>query len=272
MVKNSISKLLKTIAMIATAGLAGIILYGCGNQQTPASENSQPTNELVEEESVSETVEETKEDTSANIDFNKLKENNPDIWGWLTVPGTSIDGPLLQSFDEPDKYKTKNAEGISDSKGEAYIEIYNMPDMCDFNTVIHGSEELFGDLVNYENPDFFEDNYEFYIDLPENALTYTIWAVYRRENNDLFDAYSFADAVGAREFLDDVYNEKIMGKQIREGWDDVDEYKFLTTLTIDTDEGQQLVVIGALTNDAAGTINREVIEYLDLGPILLEEE
>ena len=107
MAKTSISRLFKTIVMIATAGLAGIILYGCGNQQTPASENPQPTNEIIEEESVSETVEETKEDKSANIDFDKLKENNPDIWGWLTVPGTSIDVPLLQSFDEPDKYKTK---------------------------------------------------------------------------------------------------------------------------------------------------------------------
>ena len=271
MVKTSISRLFKTIVMIATAGLSCIIINGCGNQEAPATEEPQPTNEVVKEETISETNEATKEDKSANIDFNKLKEKNPDVWGWISVPGTSIDGPLLQSFDEPDRYKTNNADGVSDGKGEAYIEIYNMSDMCDFNTVIHGSEELFGDLVNYENPDYFEDNYEFYIYLPDNALTYTIWAVYRRENNDLFDAFSFADAVGARQFLDDVYNKKVMGKQIREGWDDVDEYKFLTTLTIDTDEGQQLVVIGALTNDAAGTINREVIEYLDLGPNLLEE-
>ena len=270
MVKNSISKLLKTIAMIATAGLAGIIINGCGIKEATATDAPKPTNEIVKEETAPETIKET-ENKSLNIDVNKLKENNSDIWGWITVPGTSIDGPLLQSYEEPDMYKVCNADKVNDGIGAAYIEIYNMPDMCDFNTVIHGSEELFKDLVDFENPDFFKDNYEFYIYLPENVLTYTIWAVYRRENNDLFDAYSFADAVGAREFLDDVYNEKVMGKQIREGWDDVDEYKFLTTLTIDTDEGQQLVVIGALTNDAAGTIDREVIEYLDLGPILLEE-
>ena len=271
MVKNSISKLLKTIAMIATAGLAGIIINGCGIKEATATDAPKPTNEIVKEETAPETIKET-ENKSLNIDVNKLKENNSDIWGWITVPGTSIDGPLLQSYEEPDMYKVCNADKVNDGIGAAYIEIYNMPDMCDFNTVIHGSEELFKDLVDFENPDFFKDNYEFYIYLPENVLTYTIWAVYRRENNDLFDAYSFADAVGAREFLDDVYNEKVMGKQIREGWNDVDEYKFLTTLTIDADEGQQLVVIGALTNDAAGTIDREVIEYLDLGPILLEEE
>ena len=271
MVKYSISKLLKTIAMIATAGLAGIIINGCGIKEATATDAPKPTNEIVKEETAPETIKET-ENKSLNIDVNKLKENNSDIWGWITVPGTSIDGPLLQSYEEPDMYKVCNADKVNDGIGAAYIEIYNMPDMCDFNTVIHGSEELFKDLVDFENPDFFKDNYEFYIYLPENVLTYTIWAVYRRENNDLFDAYSFADAVGAREFLDDIYNEKVMGKQIREGWNDVDEYKFLTTLTIDTDEGQQLVVIGALTNDAAGTIDREVIEYLDLGPILLEEE
>lgn len=271
MVKNSIYKLLKTIAMIATAGLAGIIISGCGNKEVVVDETPKPTDVIVEEESVPETVEETVNE-SLSVDVLKLQEKNSDIWGWITVPGTSIDGPLLQSYEEPDMYKTCNADKENDGIGAAYIEIYNMPDMCDFNTVIHGSEELFKDLVNFENPDFFEDNYEFYIYLPDNVLTYTIWAVYRRENKDLFDAYSFADAVGAREFLDDVYNEKVMGKQIREGWNDVDEYKFLTTLTIDTDEGQQLVVIGALTNDAAGNIDREVIEYLDLGPILLEEE
>ena len=258
--------------MAVTAGLSGVILSGCTPVEKKPAEIATPNHD---EAVITDAPEQFQEDDtdagSLEIDFKKLQADNPEIFGWLRVPGTSIDEPLLQSFDEPDRYKTHDAYLKPDSKGAAYIEIYNMDDMCDFNTIIHGSKELFGDIVNYENPEFFENNYEFYVYLPDNVLTYTIWAVYRRENIDLFESYGFADAVGSREFLDDVYNEKVIGKQIRDGWDNMDEYKFLTTLTIDTDEEQQLVVIGALTDDAAGTIHRDVVEYLDLGPNLLED-
>ena len=110
-----------------------------------------------------------------------------------------------------------------------------------------------------------------YIYLPDNQLTYAIWAVFERDNTSLIRDYSFAEAKGDREFLDYVYNGRIVGKQVREGWEDLTEYNFLVTLTIDEPgDDKQLVVIGAMTNDAAGTIDRDIVEEINIGPLLTD--
>ena len=63
-----------------------------------------------------------------------------------------------------------------------------------------------------------------------------------------------------------------MGKQIRDGWYDLDEYRFIVTLTIDDPaSNDQLVVMGALVDDAAGTIDRQVIDQLENIPYLVPE-
>ena len=65
---------------------------------------------------------------------------------------------------------------------------------------------------------------------------------------------------------------RYMGKQIRDGWYELNEYKFIVTLTIDDpSSNDQLVVMGALVDDAAGNINREVIEELEYIPNLVPE-
>ena len=198
-----------------------------------------------------------------NVDFAALQAENEDVIAWLQVPGTNIDYPVLQSWEEDDYYATRNAHKQDDKAGALYIEMANMPNMCDFNTVIHGNgtEGLFGELVNYTNPDFFGENEEFYIYLDGNVLKYEIWAAFERDNTSLIRDYDFSYIEGCKDFLNDVYNSKIMGKQIREGWEDVSEYHFLVTLTVDNpDSDKQLVVIGALVYDAAGTIDRMILE------------
>lgn len=198
-----------------------------------------------------------------NVDFAALQAENEDVIAWLQVPGTNIDYPILQSWEEDDYYATRNAHKQDDKAGALYIEMANMPNMCDFNTVIHGNgtEGLFGELVNYTNPDFFGENEEFYIYLDGNVLKYEIWAAFERDNTSLIRDYDFSYIEGCKDFLNDVYNSKIMGKQIREGWEDVSEYHFLVTLTVDNpDSDKQLVVIGALVYDAAGTIDRMILE------------
>ena len=255
---------------------------GCGKDDKP--EETEVTTEVQTEaenanaSAETDTSEVTTESGSAaqavslNVDVASLQQQNEDVVAWLNVPGTEIDAPIMQSMESSDFYMHHDSEGKDDENGAVYIDMPAMPDMSDFNTVIHGSKALFGELINYENPDYFEKNSEFYVYTPDNVLTYTVFAVFRRENNSLIREYSFVDAVEDRRFLDDVYNGKIIGKQIREGWYELNEYNFLATLTIDDpDANDQLVVIGALSNDAAGSMDRQVIEELQMGPSLLEE-
>lgn len=273
----------RLIRIIVATVLASLLLQGCGKANpesteavdSSAEQNSVAKNEtdvVTDAESQTEKLSEEGERNTAlespalemTPDIGTLQSENEDVIGWLRIPGTSIDYPILQSWEEDDYYATRNSDKKPDSKGALYIEMANMANMCDFNTVIHGStgeNGLFSELINFENPDFFEANEEFKIFIEDNELTYEIWAVLERDNSSLIRTYDFSYISGCKDFLEDVYDAKVMGKQIRSGWGDVNEYNFLVTLTADNPESEkQLIVIGALIEDKAGTIDRAVME------------
>jgi sortase B len=272
------------LAKILAASIvaAMIALSGCGKEideteVKPSQEEVQLSDQAQNTESDSNATDSTDavsaQTQSLDVDFNELQAKNPDVFAWIKIPGTNIDMPVLRSEEDDAFYVTHDADKNPSADGAAYVEMANFPEMCDFNTVIHGSKAMFSDLINFENPDYFDKNDTFYIYLPDNVLTYTIWTAYKRENNSMLRTYDFADAKGCRAFLDDVYNGRYIGKQIRDGWYDLDEYKFIVTLTIDDPaSNDQLVVMGALVNDAAGNINREVIEELEYIPDLFNGE
>lgn len=201
-----------------------------------------------------------------HVDFDALREENPDIFAWLYVPGTGIDAPILQSPVSDDYYKTHQADGQEGETGALYTEMPNMMDMCDFNTIIHGKDDKDGDLFaglhKFEDPDFFEGNEKFYIYLPDNVLTYEIFAAYYDEGSDILRRFDYTTYNGCAAHLEQIYGARDMGKNRREGWDDLTPYHFLVTLdgSIRENGERQYVVIGALVGDAAGQIDRVILD------------
>lgn len=204
----------------------------------------------------------------AEIDFNVLQGENPEIFGWLYIPDTSIDAPILQSAEGDEYYRTHNAMKELDEGGALFIEAANLSSMCDFNTVIHGrtSEDgesgLFADLYQFADPDFFDSHERMYVYLDDNVLTYEIFAAYERENTSLLRTYDFTYIAGCDQFLEDLYSIRDMSMMIRTGWDEVTPYHFLVTLTSTKgdDADRQFVVLAALIDDPAGKIDRAVLE------------
>ncbi|MCM1135940.1 MAG: class B sortase [Clostridium sp.] len=263
--------------IIISGLLAMVILSGCaGNENLPEQ------GQIKEEESAETVVNsaeiqaedgtgvfgESAED--GQIDFALLQEKNQDIFAWLYVPGTDIDTPVLQSPVSDDYYKFHDVEGRENDRGALYTEMPNLMNMCDFNTIIHGNDILeegdFHELHSFENPDFFETHREFYIYLPDNVLTYEIFAAFYDEGSDILRRHDYTTYKGCQDYLDALKTEKSMGRNMQEGWEDVTPYHFLVTLDgVTRDDGgshggEQYVVIGILTGDAAGKINRIIYD------------
>lgn len=201
------------------------------------------------------------------IDFGALWEKNPDIFAWIHIPGTTIDCPVLQSEQSDTYYEDHNAYGEVDDTGAVYIELANLTSMCDFNTVLHGKtgadeNGLFADLYRFANPDFFKNHEYAYVYLDGNVLTYEIFAAYERENTSLIRTYDFTYLSGCQKFLDDLYGNRDMAMNLREGWKGVNEYNYVITLTTQRTEyaEKQFVVLAVLVQDEAGTISRVVTE------------
>ncbi len=244
-------------------GLLLVSLSGCGGAPPQTKEEDSETEQEVAGEAVS-LSNESAED--AHIDFETIQAENPDIFAWLYVPGTDIDYPILQSPVSDDYYKTHTQDGKESQTGALYTEMPNMMNMCDFNTVIHGKDEeegsLFTGLHQFEDVNFFEKHDKFYIYLPDNVLTYEIFVAYYDESSDILRRYDYTTYEGCASHLNQIYSLREMGKNQREGWDDLTPYHFLVTLngSIREEEAKQYVVIGVLIDDAAGNIDRVILE------------
>lgn len=267
----------RAFAILTFVMLISAVIAGCGSVQnedraslegTAKVEKADITQDAETSAAVRETAGIASESAkNTQIDFTALKEENPDIFAWIHIPDTQIDYPVLQSEEADDFYESHNASGQEDDSGAVYIELANLTSMCDFNTVLHGKtgpdeNGLFADLYRFADPDFFEEHELIYLYLDGNVLTYEIFAAYERENTSLIRTYDFTYTAGCKQFLDDLYGAREMSKNLREGWDDLTPYHFLITLTTQKEDNaeKQFVVVAALIDDAAGTIDRVVTE------------
>ena len=115
--KNQIRQ--KTISKLTTVIVSILLILGafsgCGSSNTDSSGDTTGTEEQTsenaseEEENRTGLLLETAKD--GRIDFTVLQEENPEIWGWLYIPGTDIDRPLLQSATSDTYYQNHMADG-----------------------------------------------------------------------------------------------------------------------------------------------------------------
>ncbi len=96
-----------------------------------------------------------------SLSFEQLREINPEVFGWLTVYGTNIDYPLLQS-DNNDKYVTTDVWGDYALSGALFLDYRNSSSFTDFNSIIYGhhmaESAMFGDIEKFGDKTFFSSH------------------------------------------------------------------------------------------------------------------
>lgn len=127
------------------------------------------------------------------IDFSALQKENPDIYSWITIPGTPIDYPVVQNADELDYYLMHNLNGSYGYPGCIYTQYINATDWKDNNTVIYGHNmkdgSMFTALHHYQDKEFFEENPYVYIYSPKEIMVYRIFAAYETSDVHLLLAF-----------------------------------------------------------------------------------
>ena len=120
-------------------------------------------------------------DKLATIDLNALRQTNPDVVGWIYIPNSRINYPLMQGEDNT-FYLERTWEGSLNAYGSIFLESRNSPDFTDFNTIIYGHNMLdgsmFGGLSNYAAQWFWEWNRYIYILTDAGIFRYEIFASY----------------------------------------------------------------------------------------------
>ena len=115
-------------------------------------------------------------------EFFQLYGLNSDLVGWITVPGTRIDYPVLQRTEDEDYYLRRDYYGKKASAGSIYVE-----ETCDVflpsdNVTVYGhmmrNGTMFADLKLYKDRDFWEENRTVLFSNLREHHEYEIFAVF----------------------------------------------------------------------------------------------
>ncbi|MCD7866328.1 MAG: class B sortase [Clostridiales bacterium] len=120
---------------------------------------------------------------SVSIDFDALKQVNPDVIGWIRFDDTSavtVDYPILYAADN-DTYLRTDLYGESHTAGSIFLEAANTPDFSDYYNIIYGHNmrngTMFGTLKQYRRDEsFYDANAYFTIYTEDAAYRYQIFA------------------------------------------------------------------------------------------------
>lgn len=192
------------------------------------------------------------------VKFTELQQVNPDVYAWITVPGTEIDYPILQHASDNSYYLMHNIDGSYGYPGCIYTENLNSKDFTDNNTVIYGHNmkngSMFAQLHKFEDPDFFNENREVLIYLPDEVLHYTIFAAHIYDDRHLLYSFDFSDPDVYQKYLDSVFNTRDMSANIDKDMTVTKDDQIITLVTcIGSQPNNRLLVQAVLMNREPGT-------------------
>lgn len=147
-----------------------------------------------------------KENVPSLVDLAALQEKYPDVKGWLTIPDTGIDYPVLQGTqEEPEYYLRRNYKGEYDINGSLFLQ-WNCPVPEGENLIIYGhnmnSGAMFGNLERYAEAEYRKEHPTIFFQTVEGVQEYTVSSVLKADVS-MFDfrQVSFSGLGSLQEYL-----------------------------------------------------------------------
>lgn len=132
------------------------------------------------------------------IDWDKLNSINKDIVGWIEIPNTNINYPILK--DENLYYLNHNYEGKTNRNGSIFIRNNDLFESEEITIYGHNMKNgtMFATLAKYINKDFLANNSKFYIYTKENTYEGHVFAAYSKgvkEEKEAIKSFNLAERV-----------------------------------------------------------------------------
>lgn len=158
-------------------------------------------------------------DENAVPDYSALYAKNSDFVGWINIPNTSINYPVLQC-DDNDYYQNNNFEKNKDAQGAIFMDYRNSPINLDANTIIYGhncyNTTMFSELTRFENLDFYKTTPVFEFNTMEKTYKWKIYGVFivnarpSEDNDYVFNyIYPYMDGENFEGYIEEINKRRL---------------------------------------------------------------
>jgi len=147
-------------------------------------------------------------------EYQTLYDMNNDLIGWITVPGTDVNYPVMYRPKDEDYYLYKDFYHKYSNQGSVYVREACDPLLPSDNVTIYGhrmnSGAMFASLLRYQNKAFWQENQTFTFNTLYERHTYQIFAVFKTSANEGqgFGFHRFVNASGEADFAEFVSTVK----------------------------------------------------------------
>lgn len=184
-------------------------------------------------------------------EYRKLYKKNSDIIGWVTVKGTQIDYPVMQTPNDSEYYLHRNFKKKEDVNGLPFLDAKCDTEDPNSNLMVYGhhmkSGLMFAHLEDFENKDFYQKHKTIEFDTLYDKRKYEVVAVFRskiyKEDEDVFKYYRYGGPLSEKQYNTYVNNCKKLSVH-NTGVSPVYGEQLLTLVTCayHTEEGRFVVV------------------------------
>ena len=200
-----------TIVAVALLGAAAFCGWHICHHYAQVDEQTEAFAEIAEVVENAPAEEETPEDTPVSEGediLGKYKElylQNEDMAGWISIDGTTINYPVMQTKNNPNFYLKHNFEKEYSDYGVPYVQENCALGISD-NCVLYGHHmkngAMFSDLCKYASEDFYREHKTIRFDTLSGFGEYEIIAVFKTAaySEQGFKYYHFTRADSAGDF------------------------------------------------------------------------
>ena len=129
------------------------------------------------------------------VDLKALQAEYPDVKGWLSIPGTAVDYPVMHTPEEPEKYLRKNFYGSYSTSGVPFLD--SRCSLTGVHLIFYGhnmkNESMFGSLKYYTDADYYAEHPSIELETAAGKAVYTIFSVMTVDKSDTWYRFLTAD-------------------------------------------------------------------------------
>lgn len=184
--------------------------------------------------------------------LNNMKGEIPDIYGWITIPGTNIDYPVVQGTDNQ-FYVEHGANKKTNVAGAIFVDFRQKKEPENIqNLLLYGHNirtwgTMFNGLVNYLYEDFYNTHPTVSLYTYDGIYEYTVFSVCETDIHSNYTSIYFSGENDFNAFCQDTLNRSLY---TRDGVTIDSNSKFITLSTCSNsfNGDKRYAVVAVLTN------------------------